>query len=508
MNPFDLLTSEDKQLIEEYIFRCTSVVPMNLETILASWNKSKRTLCKALGGQLRVKIPIDIKMSNEVFVNKLREVYHPISFTKYSLYNSSNATKNHPFIVSCGRYFLDNFKLVPEAADWYALEHICDFANVKNGVFTKTHIFTHQNGKQLKIPEGTKVMRGIRKILEFYGYPDLHLFGEWRDAISVVSTTKQLSTYMVFSIHPIDFFTMSDNTCHWTSCMSWLENGGYSTGVLEMLNSNIAMVCYLESSQPFIFNDKYIPNKNWRSLIFAHKNILLVGKPYPYYSEEIALKALELFQKIVKKNLGWEYQYQYQKYQDLRGLYTAKQLTCFPERKTDKHRIRIAMYPNMYHDMIEDQNTVYWCCRNWVKKDMIISASGLATCLCCGKPLAPNIHNYGTEGFGSRKYCDDCFYNHRCGYCKVIDGKHTYYQIFTRTSIEKVCKECLLSEYFYLPQQGYFVSKEEYLMWKGKMLKTNKEWDYSPAINVSEVEYIDEILKGEYSTRSITICSE
>ena len=54
-------------------------------------------------------------------------------------------------------------------------------------------------------------MRAIRKILEYFEFPFMDTFNQWRDDISVINTDKEINGELVFSIHPIDFMTMSDN---------------------------------------------------------------------------------------------------------------------------------------------------------------------------------------------------------------------------------------------------------------------------------------------------------
>ena len=71
--------------------------------------------------------------------------------------------------------------------------------------------------------------------------------------------------------------------------MSWSRNGCYHAGTLEMMNSNVAAVAYLESNSEYALHldetgEVYpIPNKSWRSLVFIHKDIILCGKSYPYF---------------------------------------------------------------------------------------------------------------------------------------------------------------------------------------------------------------------------------
>ena len=78
MEVFDALTPEDKETIKDYISIYAGAEVANLHITLNEWNKSKRTLYKALGHKLRVKIPIEIKKSDVEFNRELSEVYYQI----------------------------------------------------------------------------------------------------------------------------------------------------------------------------------------------------------------------------------------------------------------------------------------------------------------------------------------------------------------------------------------------------------------------------------------------
>lgn len=481
MNPYDLLTDEDKELLKSYIFTCASAIP-DLEKVLFQWNKNKRTLCKALGGQLRLSVPIDLEMEETIFNNKLAEIYQNVGFSEAGLYGKQ-AKQNHPFYVSLGRKIADIISPVEHSN----IRYLFSYNHVRRGTCDLDLKFKSPDGtKELKIPRGTKIMRAIRKVITFYGYDQMELFEDWRDAISLLGSTKKVRANLVFSIHPIDFMTMSDNNCDWTSCMSWMQKGGYSAGVIEMLNSNIAMVCYIESAKEFKFNECTIPNKSWRCLAFAHKDIIVAGKSYPYASDMLYQQVVISLREIVKKNLEWSYQYGPQRYGDLLFIRDKHLLLIESEkiRAREGHHIYLSMY-GMYHDMVEDKEEIYWCCRNYVPKNKIISASGLGTCMCCGEYLDNRddaiinsdctvrhrsnhefIHSVKTrfETAFERKLCDDCYADRYCHNCHISSLEpHYLIPVFSkdRTHSLVVCESCLFTEYVYLPAYKAFALRDE-----------------------------------------------
>ena len=92
MEVFDALTPEDKETIKDYISIYAGAEVANLHITLNKWNKNKKTLYKALGRNLRVKIPIEMEKTDVDFDKELSEVYHqifPPYRQSYDAYNSA-----------------------------------------------------------------------------------------------------------------------------------------------------------------------------------------------------------------------------------------------------------------------------------------------------------------------------------------------------------------------------------------------------------------------------------
>ena len=56
MQPFDKLTNENIDFIKAYIDSYVNAKVDDLRPVLSVWNKNKRTLFKALGGELQVSL--------------------------------------------------------------------------------------------------------------------------------------------------------------------------------------------------------------------------------------------------------------------------------------------------------------------------------------------------------------------------------------------------------------------------------------------------------------------
>ena len=249
------------------------------------WNKNKKTLYKALGHNLRVKIPIEIEKTDVDFDKELSEVYHqifPPYRQSYAAYNSAieraeNKVKLNEKLCLVDDLILflqklrDNRKICFD--DIVCVGWLFNYDNIRYGYIkdvprfaVNKYCFKFDN-REMIIEPGQKIIKTIQKVLNFYGYDMSNgLFEEFRNKVSNITTSSNIKSNLVLSIHPIDYMTMSDNNCGWSSCMSWKNNGMYSDGTIEMMNSNMIIVAYLESDNPFIVNNHIIPNKSWRTL--------------------------------------------------------------------------------------------------------------------------------------------------------------------------------------------------------------------------------------------------
>ena len=473
MEVFDALTPEDKETIKDYISIYAGAEVANLHITLNEWNKNKKTLYKALGHNLRVKIPIKMEKTDVDFDKELSEVYHQIfppyrqSYTAYSsaIERAENKVKLNEklCLVDDLILFLQKLRVNGKICfdDIVCVGWLFNYDNIRYGYIKDLPRFTVNkycfkfDNREMTIEPGQKIIKTIQKVLNFYGYDMSNgLFEEFRNKVSNITTSSNIKSNLVLSIHPIDYMTMSDNNCGWSSCMSWKNKGMYSDGTIEMMNSNMIIVAYLESDNPFIVNNHVIPNKSWRTLLYVHKNILVAGKSYPYYNSELDKKVLEELYKLVNKNLKWDYKYKEQEYKDLHS-YPPNEEDQINNLWVSKKQIVIVTGHAMYNDLLEDKESVYFCYRNIPKKGMVLNASGKNTCLICG------LQHYGTT---SEKICNSCKKNYSCCNCGNVDSSKKHFEILAvndnnyRAYRESICEHCI-DEYRWIPVNDIAVKK-------------------------------------------------
>ena len=419
MYPIDALTEEDKDTIQAYIYEYGYVLPQDIDKVLSSWNKSKIKLFKIMGRKLRISKEVEIPINKDIIFNELDKIYPDFTTHWRDIYSETRKF-GCDFTKELERYlFTSDF-------DGYTNTHSIEYLFNKNRVYENSLAidinFYSKSLGNLNLRWGTKTMKGIRKFCEYCGFFDsvpegMALYEEFRNRVSDVLTKTKIKGRMVMSIHPLDYITMSDNNCGWSSCLSW-ETGCYYGGTVELMNSNLAVVCYLVSEKPYLFyslkggkkHRYFIPNKSWRCVYFAHKQILLTGNPYPYYNQNLCDIGLDWLYELVYNNIHWDYKYKKQPYGDMihrcNNEYTRTDQRYAP---WDHNDIIVYTY-GLYNDFNVLDHTVN-CYRNPVKKNLRLSLSGRGTCLSCGGPV-----DFEDQKGASYKYNSDFdFKTHQSG---------------------------------------------------------------------------------------------
>lgn len=306
--------------------------------------------------------------------------------------------------------------------------------------------------KELRITKTEKIEKVQRKILDFFDFKQNHpdFYQQYTIFAKKVAELKSQGSHeaiLCLSIHPLDFMSMSDNCSNWSSCMNWTEDyegGCYRIGSVEMMNSNVVVCAYLlstnEKKQVWNFGtypsdwgkeDYYYPNcegeewewnnKTWRCLYYVTKDLLVSGKSYPYYNENLNFQVLEILKDMVKEKFNWEYEYGIQPYLDMKrcsysSFYNARQLNGNVMNKKTKKKSRKILIETrgMYNDFLLNKSFKgYYCYRNRVNKLKIISVSGVPLSIYDTEPFQLNYDGYlcSDEGEYEDRYgeCDRLF---------------------------------------------------------------------------------------------------
>lgn len=137
-----------------------------------------------------------------------------------------------------------------------------------------------------EMKHGMKLLRAF-KFFNFSTGDIRHI----QDLASQVIQQTKIEGILCFSIHPLDYLTMSETNYKWRSCHTL--DGEYRSGNLSYMIDPSTVVCYLKSK-----NDTQLDrfprgmlwnNKKWRVLLHIQKdlNIMYVNRQYPFESDEL-----------------------------------------------------------------------------------------------------------------------------------------------------------------------------------------------------------------------------
>lgn len=397
MNLFNLLSEKDLQMLDDYRLELmggkTEEPRADLEYVLRHWNKNKLFLFHLLDDNLIYKVPVEFDC--EIIG---QEATYDIGYDLGSwMYDF------------CERYYLE------EEGALGVIENLFSPMCLKTNkvilpfdqeTFTFEPIQSNSKNS-LRIRRDSKITKTILKILKFFERqtgetPKQEYVDDFLKSYSTIKSFTHLEGNLCFSIHPLDYLTMSDNEANWKSCLSLRNKGDYCSGAVEMMNhANILMV-YIEStnSKMKIGKNEW-NNKIWRELFYVDSNFVVNIKSYPLISEEITTTALEEFAKLANKQ-------RYINYVDW-GFSLVDGVIEGGEKPVRERWVNI-YFSRMYNDFYTAQthhhlwpNSYYDLPRNY------ISEYYDATCLWCGETLDNQDPN--------EVFCAECKEELYCDHC-------------------------------------------------------------------------------------------
>ena len=463
LNLFDYI-EKDLPTIESYIgaFGVPLSVYVGSDEYFKYWAKCNKSLFHLLGGKLIVEREIEIEKNKDIVEQEI-----------------SNFCKEYRFFTSTiTDFFWDFFDYVKNDKirdirenneDYYwmlrdSISKLFAFDSVSSNVISETlYYFNTENDKKMKLDKGTKTMKVIKKVIDFYGWGERTIpmeringgmtindaFEQYRIRHSQILNDKMMKGTLCLSIHPLDYMTMSDNSYSWSSCMNWKEGGCYHAGTVEMMNSNNVICAYLKGAEPYEWTYKgetyQWNNKKWRQLFYATKEIIVSGKAYPYANKELTYYILETLRDLAKENWNHTYQFGIEPYRDMIHITSifkmANNKTWIKRKQTEKKNI-LFHSKGMYNDMLNDNRTAYYCVRNKVKKNTIITYSGKCPCISCGGDNLEENYEIGDIEYNGGSYhyndryenvggvvCNSCRTKKlTCDYCGSIPSSFELYK--------------------------------------------------------------------------------
>lgn len=432
MSLFENLSEHDKDLISRYIdhFAYTdaddrsSSTKAPLDYILRYWNTNKEYLYNLFGQRFIIERPVSLRVSVGEIANLLGKEY-----------NRSSS----PYYLFCQE--LRDLCIVGETS---SLKYSCRYRSLLRDIVEDTTVLATNvydgcridvptpNGKTIVFECGCKPMRILGKVAKAY---DMKTFEDFRIWHSQKLNQKALNGTLCLSIHPLDFMTMSDNECGWTSCMSWQEEGCYRSGTVECMNSPLVLVAYLKSEN----GDMHIPggswsNKKWRSLFIVHDKAITNVKGYPYRSDDLNTIVLNWLLEIIPNSgrYGQIVKYDYVN-PGIAPLGTS-------ENTDPKYNLEFVTGGHMYNDFgsemqmglfVHDEIPAYSKNCYGYNSILEIDYSGESVCMHCGA-----VNDMPTDE--AELVCVECSYEATCECCDCHVPRDDYFVIDGRT----LCCDC------------------------------------------------------------------
>lgn len=409
-----LLSSEDKLLIDDYIccfanesYEREISRRASIDTILHPWAQAKSGFLSTPfveANSLIIKENINYVESLEETTNKIE----------------SNPAINQ-FIGAVDQYFSERWKFLSENERevYHCVFELlrCDYlaTNEYNGK-AYTLQYPDDPTRKIVIPKKCKPVKMLGKINSIFKITEL--YESFRIAHSMILNDTKLHGELCISIHPLDYMTMSDNDCDWTSCMSWRDDGSYRLGTVEMMNSSVVVVAYLTSSTSMRFFDNEWNNKKWRCLFIVTPQLITSIKGYPYNNHNLNITIINKLRELYNTvNYNKPIQYNYYG-RDSRSLYEKNLIFHTGHMYND--------FGTVDHDgCISDKFTT---------EELEILYSGESTCMWCGNTIdsSADDSNLICEDCSSLRTCYDCGCSYNTSDLTYLDHYGTY-----------VCNSCL-----------------------------------------------------------------
>lgn len=473
---FNLIKENEREKIINYIKadkEYTGQEFESFETIFAAWAAKKREyLFKALGNQLILSKEINIQ-DEALLVHKLDRVID----NHYFRGNVSEAARNDEFEI---QFKGGEAKLASEYK-WVITRFLFNANNlidkIKDTEFFTPYKIIFKSGHTVQVDVGARPMRILKKIAEECGVEG---YEDFRLKHSMILNDRRAHGTLCLSIHPLDYMTMSDNKCNWSSCMNWAGPGEFRAGTIEMMNSPMVVEAYLKASE-----DMEMPgggtwsNKKWRELFIVHPKVILGIKGYPFQSKGLEKICLDWLKELVEKNLGWKYCDETEQYDNTVGSHDLYFDTDY-----------------MYNDVYDIHNSYFHYPVEEIEKEYI-NYSGPFTCMICGSAgksegpncaitcdnhspyrLCPECGEWYLESemveFEDELYCESCYECLPvCADCgerfSHYNDKTTHYTIVYKGHISyeytlPLCKNCL--------EEGRLVDKKKMV----KIIARDPHW--------------------------------
>lgn len=293
-----------------------------VDVLFDKWLDAKRDIIEAMGGKL------------------IYEIDTPVTF---ELSDEGKNERAQSFISLCWDKGLDDLAMFLEKE--------------KDNFFTNYCKYDHNKD----VKKGTKLIKAFKFFID-----DKEQLTDMQNKASMIIQENKIEGKLCFSVHPLDYLSISETTYNWRSCHAL--DGEYRAGNISYMLDSSTIVCYLKGAErvklPRFPEDVLWNSKKWRVLLYLSNNwkMIFAGKQYPFSTKEGMDMIVEKFfnhdkDSAYKKPASKNY-----RYTQYRGSSWSKWSDYKLEPVTlndvffsmDKHYIPIGDGVISIHDLVKD----------------------------------------------------------------------------------------------------------------------------------------------------------
>ena len=280
------------------------------------------------------------------------------------------------------------------------------YKNGKLGEFLEGNLqdfYDNKTNKDYIAPDGTKIQAGTKIIKAFkYFEQDESTLAQLQSMASMIIQTDKVEGKLCFSIHPLDYLSLSENTYNWRSCHAL--DGDYRAGNLSYMCDKVTIVCYLKGEEeahlPRFPQDITWNSKKWRMLLTYDKEsgIMFAGRQYPFFNETILDIIMPYLHKALRlSSYHWSSwhndtitNWTYKNGKDNCGIYKSVPIAemIYPLYQLI-HDVKPARGEVLhFNDLLRSSCYSPYYCWDWTRwhsKTPKIEVGSTPVCICCGE---------------------------------------------------------------------------------------------------------------------------
>lgn len=170
-------------------------------------------------------------------------------------------------------------------------------------VMNQEGFYNNKTIEEFRLSSGKIIPKNMKllKAFKYFVQHDPLVLKDFQTKASMLIQEDKIEGYLCFSVHPLDFLSLSENVSHWRSCHAL--DGTYRAGNLSYMCDETTCICYLRSEDEVIL--PHFPpevkwnNKKWRMLLHINveETLIYAGRQYPFFSKT----PLNILQPILQK---------------------------------------------------------------------------------------------------------------------------------------------------------------------------------------------------------------